>query len=686
MMTDPHLINDLVNRALLLYGELALRPKANWFDRDLIDELNASRDLDPTGLTTFMLLRGQTDSFLDTKTFSARKVLLHYDEFRRETARIYELLQTVEDPAVVELIETFQAELRQMADRYAYADRDAFEKAITDKGWLAYVRRNALRSMQTLDVHQFVQGKGSPEPLQVSGSVYEFWNVNSVLAAMRGQGYPGVTLCLIRDPAQVMASYFLFAVRNGDNITVLTDIEEGPHPLYYQMSRRPGRTLDERAQRHHFPYELLELEPVLGSGGNVKDLRAKTRTQLVRINTEAVPMKKLGELDPDQFVWAGLVMHLLAEKYGGADPALLPEVSYTGQMVVEPHALVGAESGLVAAGQYAPLQLPVLTRADVTAETTAEQWDGETVGHNEWMVARYGERVPDAVLNPVGIEAARQLTGQMQKGGGLTRVHDAGMWGEQEVKESLEALSPTTFGTPAKLQRDRLWAARTNQCRVIQAAAEAEYKRDKGKVRAWLIAQTQARRDFIIDACARGELVLPDVPFEGKPTTFGFDRDEVAKSGEARDRNMLRQWHDRGFADLVDHSKRPTLGTLDNSRRPYWFCPVTGGPAALFSQVEPTCPEALAALFGCTVDELPFGLQHYYVSEPYSGNPILRRLDPSDWVLDNPWNRLRVKVYVALSKTAVNDRRRAQGLTPYGAADWERLTPESVKEKRKRRR
>jgi hypothetical protein len=665
MMADTKRINELVNEALLLYAELALKPESDYFDQRLIEELNVSRDLDPTGLTTFMMLRGQTDRFLDTTTFSARRVLLEYDAFRAEVGRIYDLFKLVEDPEVVALIEQFQTELRAMAGRYKLTDRKAFESLLADKGLLAVVRRNALRSMQTLEAHQFLQGAGSPEPLKVHGSVYEFWNINSVLAAMRGQEYAGVSLCLIRDPAQVMASYFCFAVRNGDNITILTDREEGPHPLYYQMSRRPGRTLAERAERHHFPYELLDLEAEIGSAGTVKDLHARQREQLVPINTEAVPLKALGALEADQFVWAGLVLNLLAEKYGGAEPERTKEVSYTGEMVAQPTALVSGESSLVRAGHYKLLNLRTLTGADVTAEKTRRQWRQKPTGVHEWMIERYGAQVPDEVLNPVGDAQAKQLTGEHAKG--LTMRHDHGLSGRHTHKVEFEALSPTTFGSRKKLQRDRVWAARVNQCRYVQALADKEYKREAGKVQAWMRQRVQAQREYILNAAAAGEIDLPDVPFNGLSSSM---------SGEpVTHRQMWQQVNDYFDGNLVQLTEDCVLGTWSGRQRPEWRCADTGQGASVMTVIEPTCPEAYARLFGVSVDELHFGLRHRYRHEPYEGNSILQRLDPSDWQLDNPWNELKVKVFVALSKTAANARRRAQGLAPRTTAEWEEMRP-----------
>lgn len=91
-----------------------------------------------------------------------------------------------------------------------------------------------------------------------SKAVYQFWNVNSLLtAACRMPS--GVSLNLIRDP-DYFHSYFAFAIRNGGNLILLSDLPKDHHPLSRYMSRRPDRAFDERAARNWFPYELLNIK------------------------------------------------------------------------------------------------------------------------------------------------------------------------------------------------------------------------------------------------------------------------------------------------------------------------------------------------------------------------------------------------------------------------------------------
>ena len=87
----------------------------------------------------------------------------------------------------------------------------------------------------------------------------------------------------------------MFAVKNGDTITVLTDKAQTPHPAHKSMSRARAvmRGFEERAGKFWFPYKLLDIEVA----ANQKDLYAKARTALVPLNAEAVVLSELKELD-----------------------------------------------------------------------------------------------------------------------------------------------------------------------------------------------------------------------------------------------------------------------------------------------------------------------------------------------------------------------------------------------------
>ena len=52
---------------------------------------------------------------------------------------------------------------------------------------------------------------------------------------------------------------------------------------------------------------------------------------------------------------------------------------------------------------------------------------------------------------------------------------------------------------------------------------------------------------------------------------------------------------------------------------------------------------------GCEIKDLPDVLQHWVHGDIYSGNPILQKIDPVDWVIKNPWSDLKFGVAVLLA-------------------------------------
>jgi len=663
-------INELVNEALRCWADLTgaakimgdTCPILKWDLRQHLEGLNESREMDPTGLTTFMMLRGLADEIFQETKFTAQQLITAADQVETSLRPLRALRDLVEAPQVVALIEEFVECLRQASLDHGMEKnhREKLEELFASRYALGFLRRDALLSMQKLEHHQFVQGAPDTVPLKKNEIVYEFLNANSAVEAALAQRISGISLALVRDPEVDLASYFVFLVRNGETITLLTDREEGPHPAYNRMSRRPDRNLERRAAQNWFPYQLMDLECK-----HVDDRLHVHRTALVRYNTTAVPLKKISELEPEQFVWIVLMFDLIREQYGRRCK-LLPELSYTGEMVAEPHALVGADAALVLSGHYQPLELPVLTPDEVLAAREDTQWDSPSTKFNAWMEERYGTQVPATFLSVVGDSQKQQL--QEQSGTLLPPILPDWDHGETLPRQvEITALSPVTFGTREKLQTDRLWVGRVNKMKYVQALAEAEYEAEREQIYAWYRTACQRNADLFLDGLARGDLPAPCYTTHDPDMSFheGYSRTTT--------QNCLTQWLS------LKKWRRDTYGFLSEKngsvllaqRRPNQtiLCHDRGIQPSIIGQAQPTCPEALALFAGTTISELPWPLQHWYSSDPYYGNDILNRVEPSDWVLKNPWmswndRHHSMTVTMALSRSALRARRKKLGLPP----------------------
>lgn len=653
-------LNELCNEAVLAYARLVkLNPKS-FTDDEIIEDLNRSRELDPTGLTTFLMVQGQLDAFLEEQQFSAKAIFANWDKFKKRMDSFERVRAIVNHPDTTALREQYVDAVRLVA-RNMGREKDDLDKVFESPIDLGYLRWSAFKSSVDLETFQFTHGDPDPNPLGVNNMVFEFWNVNSLLRLMQAQGAPGVTMCLIRDPAVAEASYFVFAIKDGDRITMLTDREIGAHPLFWKMSRRPGRYLERRAARNWFPYELLNLKRTAKG-----DLYVEKRNALVPIQAKMIPLMKVSDLPAPEFVWTVLTMELLARKHHGTDRKQLP-LAYTGEMVIVPDALVSAGSALARKG-YEPLRLEPLT-ADAL-DRSDMRLERERTGFNDWLVERHKDQVPDEVLNVVGQEQARLVGEKHRK---LLGPPNDNWADKRPAPLHVEGLSPVTFGTAEQIAADRVWLARKNQAEAIEELARREFEANEKAVRRWIREKLMGQIQVLTEAAARQS-------FESDVKLFrGFaddDFDEDRKVTEKIERqNLLTNQAlllRKGFGIYssftmpnYEASGSYCLGPWDE-RYKRWLCAVQRDVgASVFTRFEPQCPTSLAALLGVEVVELPVWLQHWYATEPYSGNCILDRLDPADWAIKNPWHeKWRISITLPLCKRVFAAERKRLGLTP----------------------
>ncbi len=626
-----------------------------------VEDLNTARTLDTSGTTAILLLRGLFEAYVAEKSFKVHTLLYAPAkvEATLETLRSFHALIT--RPCCEEAATHFKETLRNVAAHYGY-DLGKLKKHLADERALGELRLAASRSLERLVTHQFTQGARDPKPLQYNREIFEFSSINSFVHALRHQMVSGITLALIR-ASDVYKSYFVLGLRNGETTTVLTDFEEGAHPEYHNVTRRPDRRLDERARLHWFPYRLLE-------GDAIKHRHKRDKTALVPLDAKAVPIEEIENLEPSEFIWLTLLFDLLAAKFD-RDDYKTPELSYTGEMVVAPHALVDATNAIVLAGQYKPLVLPPLTARTATPELAGNE---KPLGHNAWLEDRYRDRVPEVLLDVVGgraalsagKEAAKLLPGKIKEHDLPAVRKQPGVigWGPDRRLAQLvpQALDPTYFGTAKDVERTRAWYARVNLIKGVQRLATAEFAAKHAMITSWYQKRIERNMPFIWKAVACGELVAPTTVWKSDED-HGFPaEDELRwKTG-----NILRQktaplynpFHPRDGVQFGgwDEDRRQNTCAIDPPTR-----------ANVFTNIQPDNPRALALLMGIPEKKLPWPLQHWTTHEPYTGNSILDRIDPQDSRLDNPWRHLDLSISIALSKRAYNRLRKEHGLSPKGS-------------------
>lgn len=620
-----------------------------------IEDLNAARSLDMSGTTAILLLRGLFEAYVQEKAFTAHTLLYAVANVDATLKTLREFHALITQPACEEAVTEFKETLRAACSHYGY-DLVKLNKHLADEGSLGQLRLAASRSLERLATHQFTQGPRDPKPLQYNREIFEFSSINSFVHALRRQMISGITLALIRSE-DLYKAYFVLGLRNGETVTVLTDYEEGAHPEYHNMTRRPDRRLDERAQMHWFPYRLLENDAA-------KHKRKKDKTALVPLDAKAMPIEEIANLEAAEFIWLTLLFDLIAVKFD-RDDYKTPELSYTGEMVVSPHVLVETQSAIVLAGHYRPLVLPRLTVRTTTPDLAGNE---KPLGHNAWLEDRYRDRVPEVLLDVVGERQALTVGKQATKLlPGLKAVElpekrrrpSTIGWGPDRRIDPIElkALDPSYFGTAKDIERTRAWYARVNLIKGVQRLATAEFAAKHAMILSWYRKRIERNMGFIWKAVAVGKLIAPTTEWASRED-HGFPSEDTLrwKSG-----NILSQKQTTKYNPF--HPRAGVqLGGWDYDRN-YNVCAIAPPThATIFTEISPDNPRALALLMGIPETKVPWPLQHWSTREPYTGNSILSRVDPQDCRLDNPWRHLELRVWISLSKRAYNRLRKEHGL------------------------
>ena len=625
-----------------------------------LDDLNESRSLDMSGTTAILLLRGLFEAYVQEQSFKVHALLYAPDKVEATLKKLREFHALITQAPCEQAVTAFKETLRAAAVHYGY-DLGKLKEHLADDRSLGQLRLAASRSLDRLAAHQFTQGARDPKPLQYNRQIFEFSSINSFVYALRRQLISGITLALIRGE-DVYKTYFVLGLRNGETTTILTDFEEGAHPEYHNMTRRPDRRLEERSRLHWFPYRLLEEDPV-------KHKHLKDKTALVPLDAKAVPIEEITNLEPSEFVWLTLLFDLIAAKFD-RDDYKTPELSYTGEMVVTPHVLVDARSALVLAGQYAPLMLPKLTVETATPKLAGNH---KPLSHNTWLEDRYRERVPEILLDvvgermalTVGKEIAKLLPGEIKDADVPPARRQPGVitWGGSDRRLAPivpQALDPSYFGTQKDIERTRAWYARINLIQGVQRLATAEFAAKHALILSWYRKRIERNMAFLWKAVAHAELKAPTTTWASRED-HGFPSKDKLRWKET---NILQQKQAPRYNPLYSGRGSVQFGGWDDQRG-YNTCALDPPTrATVFTAIEPDNPRALALLMGISEKKLPWPLQHWSTREPYTGNSILSRIDPQDSWLDDPWRHLELRLTISLSKRAYNRLRKEHGLEP----------------------
>ena len=150
--------------------------------------LQEALELDPTNVMCYFLLDAVSKDYFSERSFSVNELLSNPETTAKYLLKVREFQELVQHEEILSIGDDFIAIMREALTHY-HALNENTEKLLADRSCMAFLRRDALRSMENLNVHQFLRGKTEAANIKPAyhQTVHQFWNINSLVQAACGQ-------------------------------------------------------------------------------------------------------------------------------------------------------------------------------------------------------------------------------------------------------------------------------------------------------------------------------------------------------------------------------------------------------------------------------------------------------------------------------------------------------------------
>jgi hypothetical protein len=592
------------------------------------DVINEAFQLDESGVTALLILNAETEAYANKVAYSVKDMVDDAGAVLRKVQAFSNIRKTLKDPAFAGILDNFRSSLAQALEHYECMT-PAVKELLGNRIELSYIRRDALRALDYMREDVFAKGEPEAAPMKFNPGVYLYWNIASLLRILGNTKDSGVSLVLIQDTEEINASCFGFAIKHGNNLFLLSDKPkfDNPEQATLQSSRGGSRELAHRMEKLRFPYGFM------GAWIDEKgrgQMNIPGATMPIRAQQEAVKLAEMKDLPADTLIWLAMMFDLILARYWkNLDRIKAKELSYTGNMIETPMALSEGCQAL-ALRDYKPLQFEKFTTENVTSGHV--QFRVKKTGQNQWMEERYKSQVSEELLNPLPSSTPaipEHLLPPLPHPNEIIARRDA-----EQARQLLvpKKLRNEIWGTQAEIKHSHMWTARKNFATTIERLSIEEFNREKEAVTKWYVERLTANRDFWLRGLAEGKLILP-----APALTKGFTIVQVpAPRIERNELAFYPYGSERCWTSLFGGIPFHNGYCREQDNFYCYLSPENIGRE--MAVIRPECPEALALLAGCKVDELPIYLQHWYPEKAYVGNSILDDVDPLEDI-DNPWRK-----------------------------------------------
>ena len=656
---DIHeLVKQAIDKWVVLCG---VTPGEDWKNLEqyqvtkTYDAINSSLDSDFSGLTSLLVIRQLFEKCLTHSTFSYREVL--NDEHLGVRCLLRELQSILYGISAEQYVDQFTQELAGLVANYDLPEKA--QELTKDPVAITELRKSAFEAGKQLEELRFLKGEPGGE-IKFYRHVLEVWNTASLVRLAGNTTEDFIALVMVRDEKHLAESYFCVVCKHGQNVTIWTDRTEMAHPLESSM-RRNSRATAERINKWWFPYEVLEIE-ITDKG---RCARIPQRNGISPLQQEFIRHCEIKDLSPACALWVVLTFHVLVNKVK-AEEYQTKALCYVADCVTVP-AILAENNMLAVPGKYKPFELPEINSDHFQTKEFNSQFDRDYAGDDAWLIEKYGQGLTAADL--VIVNGDKRLEQKAPKK----------TWSTDRVlaKVELAGLSQVAMGTQEQLAQDVEFLARYNQIEYVNQRAAKAFNKTAPAVCEWVRKRIAANRWKLILAGAVGTVFESGAWANESDKGLGFDTIRTV-SDMARTIKYKTAWTYRLGRTAHWHGSDLTecklFFVLSDCGIQSWeqyrggnmtVCCVLDRRASIFCQLAPTTADGLAWLCGVTPDKLPAPLRHWNVTEEYTGNHLLDRVDPLHWHIKNPWRTFLPTVIVPFSVNGLKAMRgHVTGLAP----------------------